>query len=148
MANNTTNGTTGLPPPTMQGRTGSPAQAAYNNRQQQNTSDAALANWVGGNMKKRGGAITVPVLQTPYKTTGSPDQSPTGIAANNGRVSADSGAAAVYDGDLKNGGGKRGKKGGNPDLLWGCYSGGKKRKTRTNKRKTRRYRKKTRRNKK
>ena len=35
---------TGLPPPTMQGRTGSPAQAAYNNRHQQNTSDAALAN--------------------------------------------------------------------------------------------------------
>ena len=139
---------TGLPPPTKLGHIGSPAQAAYNARHQQNISQANANAAVGGSKKKKGGAITVPVLQTSYKTTGSPEQSPTGIAANNGRVSADSGAAAVYDGDLKNGGGKRGKKGGNPDLLWGCYSGGKKRKTRTNKRKTRRYRKKTRRNKK
>ncbi len=146
MANNTTNGT-GLPPPTIQGHVGTPAEAAYNRTHQQNTSQAELIKRTsGGSKKKRGGAITVPVLQTPYKTTGSPEQSPTGIAATNARVSSDSGAQSVYDNKL--GGGKRGKKGGNPDLLWGCYSGGKKRKTRTNKRKTRRYRKKTRRNKK
>lgn len=143
MPNNNTG--TGLPPPTMQGRTGSPAQAALDSMNQRNASNAALANSVGGSMKKKGGAITVPVLQTPYKTTGSQEQSPTGIATANARVSADSTAQAKYD---KLGGGKRGKKGGNPNWLWGCYSGGKKRKTRTNKRKTRRYRKKTRRNKK
>ena len=144
MVNNTTS--TGLPPPTIQGRTGSPAQAAFNDRHQQNISQANANAAVGGNKKKKGGAITVPVLQTPYKTTGSPEQSPTGIAANNGRVAADSGEQAKYDNKL--GGGKRCKRGGNPDWLWGCYSGGKRRKTRTNKRKTRRYRKKTRRNKK
>lgn len=148
MSNNTTNGT-GLPPPTKQGHVGTPAEAAYNYRSQQNTSQAELIKRTsGGSMKKKGGAITVPVLQTPYRTTGSPEQSPTGIAASNGRVSADSGARAEYDNQLNKGGGKRCKKGGNPDWLWGCYSGGKKRKTRTNKRKTRRYRKKTRRNKK
>jgi hypothetical protein len=146
MPNNTNS--TGLPPPTIQARNGNtPAEAAYNDRQQQNTSNAELARLVsGGSMKKKGGAITVPVLQTPYKTTGSPEQSPTGIAANNASVSSTSGEQAKYDNKL--GGGKRGKKGGNPNWIWGCYSGGKKRKTQTNKRKTRRYRKKTRRNKK
>jgi hypothetical protein len=146
MSNSTTN-STGLPPPTKQGHIGSPAQAAYNDRQQQNISQAALANSVGGGKKKKGGAITVPVLQTSYKTTGSPAQSPTGIAANNGRVASQGNENAKYDNQLQQGG-KRCKRGGNPDWLWGCYSGGKKRKTLTNKRKTRRYRKKTRRNKK
>ena len=139
---------TGLPPPTVQGHTGSPSQAAYNNMNQRNASNAALANSVGGSKKKKGGAITVPVLQTSYKTTGSPEQSPTGIATSNARVASQGQAKSQYDNDLSKGGGKRCKRGGNPDWLWGCYSGGKRRKTRTNKRKTRRYRKKTRRNKK
>ena len=52
MANNTTNGT-GLPPPTMQGRTGSPAQAAYNDRHQQNTQQAELIKRTSGGSKKK-----------------------------------------------------------------------------------------------
>ena len=139
---------TGLPPPTKLGHIGSPAQAAYNDRQQQNISQANANAAIGGSKKKKGGAITVPVLQTSYKTTGSPEQSPTGIAASNGRVASQGGENAKYDNDLNKGGGKRRKRGGNPDWIWGCYSGGKTRKTRTNKRKIRRYRKKTRRNKK
>ena len=145
MSNNTN--ATGLPPPTKQGHIGSPAQAAYNDNLQKNASQTALINSVGGSMKKRGGAITVPVLQTSYKTTGSPDQSPNGIAAYNARVSSQGQENSTYDKQALQGG-KRRKRGGNPDWIWGCYSGGKKRKTRTNKRKTKRYRKKTRRNKK
>ena len=145
MSNNTNS--TGLPPPTILGHIGSPAQAAYNDRQQQNISQANANAAIGGSKKKKGGAITVPVLQTSYKTTGSPEQSPTGIAASNGRVASQGGENAKYDNQLQQGG-KRRKRGGNPDWIWGCYSGGKTRKTRTNKRKTRRYRKKTRRNKK
>jgi hypothetical protein len=134
---------TGLPPPTIQARNGgTPAEAAYNDRQQQNTSQHALIVAVS-----KGGAVTIPVLQTSYKTTGSSEQSPTGIAVNNGRVASQGNEYAKYDNQLQQGG-KRCKRGGNPDWLWGCYSGGRKRKTRTNKRKTRRYRKKTRRNKK
>jgi hypothetical protein len=146
MSNNTN--ATGLPPPTMQGRTGSPAQAALDSMNQRNASNAALANSVGGSMKKRGGAITVPILQTPYQTTGSPEQSPTGIATQNAIVASQGNENSKYDNQALQKGGKRCKRGGNPELLWGCYSGGKKRKTRTNKRKTSRYRKKTRRNKK
>ena len=147
MSNNTND--TGLPPPTMQGHIGSPNQAAYNNITQRNSLDAERARSVsGGSTKKKGGAITVPVLQTTYKSAGSPEQSPTGIATNNAIVASTSQSRAVNDNLATQQGGKRGKKGGNPNWLWGCYSGGKRKKTRTNKRKTRRYRKKTRRNKK
>jgi len=146
MANNTTNGT-GLPPPTMQGRTGSPAQAAYNDRHQQKTQQAELIKKTsGGSKKKKGGAITVPTVQPMYKEVSGPGGTVTDTQVNTASSSANSTAQAKYDSQL--GGGKRGKKGGNPNWLWGCYSGGKKRKTRTNKRNTRRYRKKTRRNKK
>ena len=146
MANNTTNGT-GLPPPTMQGRTGSPAQAAYNNNKQVIQSQADLIQVSsGGSKKKRGGAITVPTVQPMYKEVSGPGGTVTDTQVNTASSSANSLAQAKYDNQL--GGGKRGKKGGNPNWLWGCYSGGKRKKTRTNKRKTRRYRKKTRRNKK
>ena len=145
MANNTTNGPV-LPPPTMQGRTGSPAQAAFNDRHQQNISQANANAAVGGNKTKKGGAITVPTVQPMYKEVSGPGGTVTDTQVNTASSSANSTAQAKYDSQL--GGGKRGKKGGNPNWLWGCYSGGKRRKTRTNKRKTRRYRKKTRRNKK
>ena len=147
MSNNTNNGT-GLPPPTVQGRTGSPAQAAYNDRQQQQLSQAhAIRALAGGSMKKKGGAITVSTVQPMYKEVGGPGQTTTGISTNNAKVANQNQQDAIYDNQLQQGG-KRCKRGGNPDWLWGCYSGGRKRKTRTNKRKTRRYRKKTRRNKK
>ena len=142
-----TNGNdTGLPPPTIQGRLGSPQQAAYNDRQQQQLSQAnANRALAGGYMRKKGGAITVPQVQTMYT---SPGVSPNDINKSTHATSAQGQTNAEFDKQL--GGSKRGKRGGNPDWIWGCYSGGKKRKTRTrtNKRKTRRYRKKTRRNKK
>jgi hypothetical protein len=98
----------------------------------------------GGSMRKKGGAITVPQVQTMYT---SPGVSPNDINKSTHATSAQSKSDAEFD-KLAMQGGKRRKRGGNPDWLWGCYSGGKKRKTRTNKRKTRKYRKKTRRNKK
>jgi hypothetical protein len=143
MSNNTN--ATGLPPPTIQGRLGSPYEAALESMNQRNASNAALASAVsGGSMRKKGGAITVPQVQTMYT---SPGVSPNDINKSTHATSAQSKSDAEFD-KLAMQGGKRRKRGGNPDWLWGCYSGGKKRKTRTNKRKTRKYRKKTRRNKK
>ena len=148
MSNNTTNGT-GLPPPTKQGHVGTPAEAAYNRMQQQSTSQAELIKRTsGGSKKKKGGALIVAQVQPMYKEVSGPGGTVTDTQKNMGSTSAQSQSNAEYDNQLNKGGGKRCKKGGNPDWLWGCYSGGKKRKTRTNKRKTRRYRKKTRRNKK
>lgn len=136
-----------LPPQTLQGRQGSPQEAAYNSIAQRNHQNHQLQQVSrGGSMKKKGGAIPVAQVQTMYKSPAGPGGSVNDINTNNHQTAATSEAQAKYDNQL--GGGKRCKRGGNPDWLWGCYSGGKKRKTRTNKRKTRRYRKKTRRNKK
>ena len=135
-----------LPPQTLQGRNGSPHEAALESLNQQNKATASLANSVGGSKKKKGGANTVPQVQTMYKSPAGPGGTVNDVNTNNYKTAYTSEEQAKYDNQL--GGGKRCKRGGNPDWVWGCYSGGKKRKTRTNKRKTRRYRKKTRRNKK
>jgi hypothetical protein len=66
----------------------------------------------------------------------------------NAQYGAQGAANAEFDKNALKGGSRRKRKGGNPDWIWGCYSGGKKRKTRTNKRKIKKHRKKTRRNKK
>lgn len=141
MSNNTNS--TGLAPPTIQGRTGSPQESAYNNMTQRNLSqaNANAAMTSGGSMKKKGGAITVP--QVPGDTSGA-----NAVSTKLYGTSAQGQENAKYDNQATKGG-KRSKRGGNADWLWGCYSGGKKRKTRTNKRKIRGTKKrKTRRNKK
>jgi hypothetical protein len=140
MVNNTATNATGLPPLTIQARQGNtPGESAFNIQQQRQLSQASANGAIGGSKKKKGGAQTV--VQVPGDTSGA-NAVLTKVAGTNAQSQTD----AIYDSQL--GGGKRGKKGGNPDWLWGCYSGGKKKKSRTNKRKTRRYRKKTRRNKK
>jgi len=142
MVNNTSTNATGLPPLTIQARQGNtPGEAAFNIQHQKNVSQASANGSVGGSKKKKGGAQTV--AQVPGDTSGA-----NGVLTKVAGTNAQSQANAKYDNLATQKGGKRGKKGGNPDWLWGCSSGGKKRKSRTNKRKTRRYRKKTRRNKK
>jgi hypothetical protein len=139
----------GLTQPTIQGRNGSPFENSYNNMNQRNASNASLAAAVsGGSMKKKGGAVTVPVVRPMYKDVGGPGQTTNDIASNTAGVSVQGAEWAKNDNLATQKGGSRKRRGGNSDWLWGCYSGGKKKKTRTNKRKTRRYRKKTRRNKK
>ena len=58
-----------------------------------------------------------------YKEVSGPGGTVTDTQVNTASSSANSTAQAKYDSQL--GGGKRGKKGGNPNWLWGCYSGGK-----------------------
>ena len=137
-----------IAPLMVNGQVGPHGTSALQGINQRNINQSNANAAVGGSKKKKGGSTQISPLQTSYKTVGSPEQSPTGIATSNARVASQGQANSQYDNDLSKGGGKRCKRGGNPDWLWGCYSGGKRRKTRTNKRKTRRYRKKTRRNKK
>jgi hypothetical protein len=113
--------------------------AARNNQAQQ---QAALANAVGGfkrgankrgankmgGANKRGGAITVP--QMPGDTSGA-----NAVIAQNARHSTQGAANAQYDAAAMKKGGTRRKKGGNPNWLWGCFSGGRS-KRRTTKRRT------------
>ena len=106
------------------------------------------ANRMTAGSKKKGGAVTVGVPQVSYTPTGGPGQDPTSITKMNAQYGSQSSANAEFDKNALTGGSRRKRNGGNPDWIWGCFSGGKKRKTRTNKRKTRKHRKKTRRNKK
>ena len=140
----------GLLLPTVQaplaGTPGASAMAARNN---QSAQQSALSNAVGGFKKmrrgankrgganrmrrganKRGGTITVP--QMPGDTSGA-----NAVIAQNAQHSTQGAANAQYDAAAMKKGGTRRKKGGNPNWLWGCSSGGKrksKRRTRTSKR--------------
>ena len=145
-----TNSVPGLLQPTIKaplaGSPGASAMAARNNQAQQ---QAALSNAVGGRRRrvkrgtnkrgankrganKRGGAITVP--QMPGDTSGA-----NAVATQNARHSTQGAANAQYDAAAMKKGGTRRKKGGNPNWLWGCFSGGRS-KRRTSK--TRRHNKK------
>ena len=140
-----TNSVPGLLLPKVQaplaGSPGASAMAARNNQAQQ---QSALANAVGGRRRRRvkigankigankiGGAITVP--QMPGDTSGA-----NAVIAQNARHSTQGAANAQYDATAMKKGGTRRKKGGNPNWLWGCFSGGRsKTKRRTSKRRRR-----------
>ena len=146
-----TNSVPGLILPKVQaplaGSPGASAMAARNNQAQQ---QSALANAVGGRRRRRvkigankigankigankiGGAITVP--QMPGDTSGA-----NAVIAQNARHSTQGAANAQYDTAAMKKGGTRRKKGGNPNWLWGCFSGGRS-KRRTSKRRTRKTR--------
>ena len=141
MSNN--NAPNGMTYPTVQAPlAGNPNASAMTAMSNRNASQASLSSAVTGGTKKKGGATTVPQFTMSYKTTGGVGQDPNAVITQNAGISTQGAANAEYDSHAQKGG----NRGGNPNWLWGCSSGGKKRKTRTNKRKTRRYRKKTRRN--
>ena len=102
----------------------------------------------GGKKKNIGGGLDVPQFTMSYKAPGGPGQDPNSLIAGNSQTSTQGAANSQFDQNALKGGSRRRRKGGNPNWNWGCSSGGKKRKTRTNKRKTRKQRKKTRRYKK
>jgi hypothetical protein len=156
MSNNTTQNVPGMIYPTQKGYApgaGNPRDSAIEQMNAVNTKQTSLGNAVGGYRRKRGGGtIAVPTVQVPYTPTGGPGTDPNSQIAGNMKTSTQGTANAVYDKQATNvnpptktppakGGSRKrgkGKNGGNPDWLWGCYSGGKKsrrktRKTRKNK---------------
>jgi len=111
-------------------------------------SSTKLANMgkIGG--KKRGGAVAsnaetipVPQYQMLYTPQGGNNSNPNSQIQQNAGISTQGAANAVYDKQALIGGSKRRrcKMGGNSNLSWGCYSGGR-RKTKKN-RKSRKHRK-------
>jgi hypothetical protein len=96
--------------------------------------------------KYRGGdsQIAVPQFQMQYTPTGGPGTNPNDQISSGMQTYTQSNANSQYDNQAtKMGGRRRYRKGGNPDWLWGCYSGGKSR--HRSSRKSRKHRKKTRR---
>ena len=156
--NNSNQNAQGMIYPTTKAMVGSnPADsarlAAVNKGQAQAAANSAMA---GGKLKRknkkhRGGAstIAVPQYQMLYEPQGGTGTNPNNQIQGNAQTSTQMAANSVNDAKAsKMGGGSKKRKGGNPDWVWGCMSGGKKRTrkhTRRNKnkksRKSRTYRK-------
>lgn len=128
----------GLNYPTQKGMiSGNPRDSAIAAQSNINVKQANLGNAVGGTNKKNkkgkkrvGGttssnSIVVPQFTMSYQPTGGPGQTPNSVIQQNAQTSTQSAANAVYDNYAS-------IKGGNK-YTWGCYSGGKKRKTRKTK---------------
>ena len=155
MSNN--NSVPGMMLPTQKGMlSGNPRDSAMqsmnNNAQLQAQANKSLS---GGRLRSknrrgyRGGdansTIAVPQYQMLYESQGGPGTNPNNQIQGNSQTSTQMAANAALDSGATKMGGSRRRKGGNPDWVWGCMSGGKKR--RTYKRYTKRNKKNTNRNK-
>jgi hypothetical protein len=139
MSNNTTQTVPGMIYPTQKGYqpgAGNPRDSAMQQMAAANSKQANLSAAVGGSRRKRGGGdVVVPQVSVLYTPTGGPGTDPNAQIAGNLKTSTQGTANATYDKQALSinppttgGSRKRGKdkNGGNPDWLWGCYSGGKK----------------------
>jgi hypothetical protein len=108
---------------------GTPSQSAYEAMRQTNESQNKLNNsFKGGKQKKnRGGGYEAPQIVLGYNTNGT---NPNDVITQNTQLSVQGGENAKYDALAL-------QKGGNPNWNWGCYSGGKHRKTKHRKTKHR-----------
>jgi hypothetical protein len=145
----------GLMMPTQKAMiSGNPRDSAItsmnNNAQSQANANKALA---GGKRRKsrsyQGGAINAPQMQMLYAPQGGVGTNPNDQIKANSQTSTQMAANSVYDKQatqtsvpLKGGSSKR-RKGGNPNWLWGCMSGGKKytKKTHKKNKKSKKHRK-------
>ena len=152
MSNN--NSVPGMMLPTQKGMpAGNPRDSAMqsmnNNAQIQAQANNSLS---GGRHRKskarrtcgkyRGGdansSIVVPQYQMLYEPQGGPGTNPNNQIQGNSQTSTQMAANAALDsgattmgGSKRSGSRRRSRKGGNPDWVWGCLSGGKKRTSKT-----------------
>jgi hypothetical protein len=130
--------------------TGSARESAIHQQASMNQKQTLINQAGQGRRRKhRGGAtnnnqIVVPQFQMQYTPTGGPGTNPNDQIASGMQTYTQSNTNSQFDNQAtKMGGRRRCRKGGNPDWIWGCFSGGKSRRRRS--RKTRKHRKKSRR---
>ena len=101
------------------------AIASMNNASQSQASANKLAG--GRRMRKySGGAIAAPQMQMLYTPQGGTGTNPNDQMKSNAVTQSQTNSNRVYDKDaMMAGGSRRKRRGGNPDWLWGCMSGGK-----------------------
>jgi hypothetical protein len=118
---------------------GNPNQAALQSTQQ-NAGKLHAINKLAGGKKYRGGAVTVPQMQMGYTPQGGEGTNPNAQITDLSKTSTQGAAWSKSDNlGPKQGGSRKSKKGGNPNLYWPCMSGGKKKTRKTKKhRKSRR----------
>jgi len=107
---------------------GNPRDSAIASMNNASQSQANANKLAGGRRKRyRGGAIAAPQMQMLYTPQGGPGTNPNDQMKSNAVTQSQTNANRVYDKDaMKSGGSRRKRRGGNPDWLWGCMSGGKK----------------------
>ncbi|MCJ7800864.1 MAG: hypothetical protein MUP82_00735 [Candidatus Marinimicrobia bacterium] len=125
---------------------GNPQASALAQMQNSSNSQAkANAAMAGGKMRKRyrGGTgvsnnadtIVAPQMRTMYTPQGGTGTNPNDQMKGNAATSTQMAANSVSDNAAtQRGGSRRKRKGGNPDWLWGCMSGGKQRSKKNSKR--------------
>lgn len=89
-----------------------------------------MSNELAGGKRKRGGSngkIVVPQFQMSYTPQNGPGQDPNAQIKNNAVIGTQAAANSVYDAEALKFGGS------NPDWVWGCSSGGKRKRRSTNK---------------
>lgn len=127
--------------PTLQGTTGSPQQAAFDSQKAAAAKLQSLQNAVGGKRYKKkrtkrggdGGKIVVPQLQPIYQDVGGPGQTIGDNMTSITSTQANSTANAQFDKLALQSGGNVYMNTNTNKYQWGCYSGGKKYKTRGHK---------------
>jgi hypothetical protein len=137
MSNNNSNpAVPGMMYPVSKGMlAGNPRASAMMQMDINNSKLASLNSAVGGRRPRRksvrrGGAVVVPQFPNTYPQQSSDSTGTNAQIAGLSRTSTQASANKVYDGYATQKGGKcKSKKGGNPDWLWGCYSGGRRCKT-------------------
>jgi len=109
---------------------GTPRDSAYATQLSANQSQTnANKLMAGGKLKRKyrggDGAIVVPQYTMLYSPQGGPGTNPNNQIQSNAQTSTQMSANRVYDNYATQKGGSRKRKGGNPNWLWGCMSGGK-----------------------
>lgn len=120
---------------------GNPRDSAIVANNQQAQSQANLAKAVGGKKRRRrgGGTIPAPQMQISYPVSGAGDQNPNDIMQRNAQISTQAASYRQFDNQARVTGGSK-KRGGS--VKWGCYSGGKKTKSRRHRTKRKSHKKK------
>ena len=108
---------------------GTPSESAFKTMEKNNINQNSLNNaFKGGKQKKnKGGGYEVPQLVIPYNAPGT---NPNLLIAQNTKLAVQGGENAKFDALAS-------QHGGNANWNWGCYSGGKHRKTKHRKSKHR-----------
>jgi hypothetical protein len=118
---------------------GNPRDSAIQEQTNMNIKQANMASLAGGRVsrgrvsrkgKRTGGAIVVPQFSNRYNEQSGPGTGTNSQITTLSSNSTQNSANSVYDKYASKGGSKRYRKGGNPNWHWGCYSGGRKTKTR------------------
>ncbi len=147
----------GLMLPTVKSMTGStPADSArismINKAQSQTNANKLMA---GGKIKRKraryGGSASrfvIPQYQVLYEPQGGTGTNPNDQIQVNSQTSTQMAANSVYDNNATKMGGSKRRRGGNPDWIWGCMSGGKKKSKKCRSIRQRNKHKKTRKNRK